>query len=49
MKKAIVDYCLQNPFERQRLSLEALEPLVTPPHPRPLNRGALPEQWGIAV
>ena len=22
MKKAIVDYCLQNPFERQRLSLE---------------------------
>lgn len=49
MKRAIVDYCLQNPFERQRLNLEALEPLVDVPRPAKLKRAELPEQWGIAV
>jgi hypothetical protein len=49
MKRAILDYCLQNPFERARLNLEALQLLVPPPQLLPLNRGELPEQWGIAV
>jgi hypothetical protein len=41
--------CLQNPFERVRLNMEALHLLVPPPKPLPLNRGELPDQWGIAV
>ncbi|KAK3261578.1 hypothetical protein CYMTET_29517 [Cymbomonas tetramitiformis] len=49
MKKAIVDYTLCNPFERQRLSMQVLDALIHPPKPQELKRGDLPEEWGIAV
>ena len=33
MKKAIVDYVVSSPVERQRLNLQLLEPLLSIPTP----------------
>lgn len=38
MQKAILDYVISNPVERQRLGLEGLEPLLVP---RNFGRGPL--------
>eukprot|EP00878_Enallax_costatus_P013463 GHUV01014078.1.p1 GENE.GHUV01014078.1~~GHUV01014078.1.p1 ORF type:complete len:1340 (+),score=424.03 GHUV01014078.1:252-4271(+) len=45
MQKAIVDYVIASPLERQRLGLEGLEPLLVP---RNLGRGPLGPSLGLS-